>query len=151
MNRVSCLHNAVFGLVLSLLTVVTGCGSSGGNSTPGKTSLPDLTVTITALTLGTCSGSGCTVLVDYDVANLGAADAGPFDILIEGNPGFSPITIPVPGGLTAGSLASFSDVLGPGGIANVAPTVDVAADSGLVIAESDESNNSDSQTCCGTF
>jgi len=135
------MRHAVFCLGMSLLTIATGCGSSN----PSQPSLPDLTVTITALTLGPCVLGGCTVLVDYDVENLGTIDAGPFDISIDGSPGFSPITTPVPGGLTAGSLVSFNDVLGPGGIANVAPTVDVLADSGLVIAESDENNNLDSQ------
>ncbi len=109
--------------------------------------LPDLTVTITAFTLGICDSSGCTVFVDFQVENIGNADAGPFDILIEEDTGgFSPLTIQVPGGLSAGSVASFSETLGPGGIAAIPPTVTVTADSGFVITESNETNNSDSQT-----
>lgn len=109
--------------------------------------LPDLTVTITAFTLGICDSSGCTVFVDFQVENIGDAFAGPFDILIEEDTGgFSPLTIQVPGGLSAGSVASFSETLGPGSIAAMPPTVMVTVDSGFAITESDETNNSDSQT-----
>jgi len=107
--------------------------------------LPDLTILITALTLGSCGGSGCTVIVDFEVQNIGNAASGPYEVLLDAN-GFTPLIVQVSVGLGVSGVTALSAILGPGGLAGTAPTVTVTVDSGFAVTESNEANNSDSRT-----
>ncbi len=99
----------------------------------------------------TCSGSPvlCDVTFTYRVANVGTADAGAFDVLEEADQVPSNTTTIV-GGLLMGASKEVTTTLGLGGNCyDPDCTVKVTADSGGAVAESDETNNTDTRTDLG--
>jgi CARDB len=113
---------------------------------------PDLTVKIDQASLAvTCPGGAapCTTAFKFTVTNIGAAASGGFDIAATATPGQTPNPpIPPQSGLAAGASRTLSVSFGPDGncFASGGCTVTVTVDSGNVVAESNESNNTDSFT-----
>jgi hypothetical protein len=109
---------------------------------------PDLTPTIDQASLAvTCTaGAGsCTTKFSFTVRNAGTAASGPFDVLATADPGQMQ-TLAV-AGLAAGASTTLSASVGPAGNCfDPDCTVTVAADSGNVVAESNEANNTDTFT-----
>lgn len=120
-----------------------------GEDTPGdEDDTPreraDLTVTLPSQTRGSCPGGQgtCVHFVEVQVSNNGLADVvGAFDVFLETHNGLN-TTVSVPG-LMAGGSTSFIANLGPGNSCyNPNCTVSAVVDSGAVVPESDETNNS---------
>jgi len=113
------------------------------------TALPDLVVVITVRTSVSCSGTPvmCEAEVGYRVTNVGTADADPFLVHIEGDQ-VGEVFVPFLGGLGAGdTTGTVFSVLGPGGNCyDPNCTVIVTVDWSDAVAESNETNNVDSQT-----
>ena len=117
--------------------------AGGGGTTPGR--LPDLVVKDIDLNslVETCPGGAgsCVTKVRFTVANIGAANAGPFDSKVVFDPG-KVDTVAEPVGLPAGLSKSFS-ATSPAGRSCFDPdcTICVTVDSGNAVVESDETNN----------
>jgi hypothetical protein len=117
--------------------------AGGGPPTPGP--LPDLVVKDIDLNslVETCPGGPgtCVTKVRFTVANIGAANAGPFDSRVVFDPG-KVDSVPEAVGLGAGMSKAFS-ATSPAGGSCFDPdcTVCVTVDSGNVVVESDETNN----------
>ena len=109
---------------------------------------PDLTAKIdqTSLTVRCTGAAGtCTTTFSFTVTNIGAAASGAFDVLATADPSQTK-TLPV-GGLAAGASTTLSVSFGPAGNCfDPDCTVTVEADSGNVVAESNEANNTDTFT-----
>jgi CARDB len=109
---------------------------------------PDLTPKIdqTSLKVACTAGAGtCTTTFSFTVTNAGAAASGAFDVLATADPGQTK-TLSVPG-LAAGASTTLSASFGPAGNCfDPDCTVMVTADSGNVVVESNEANNTDSFT-----
>jgi hypothetical protein len=109
---------------------------------------PDLTPKIDQASLAvTCTaGPGtCTTKFAFTVTNAGAAASGAFDVLATADPGQTQ-TLSV-AGLGAGASTTLSASFGPAGNCfDPDCTVAVTADSGNVVTESNESNNTDTFT-----
>jgi hypothetical protein len=112
---------------------------------------PDLTPKIdqASLTVACTAGPGtCTTKFAFTVTNAGAAASGAFDVLATADPSQSQ-TLGVPG-LAAGASTTLSASFGPAGNCfDPDCTVMVTADSGNVVAESNEANNTDTFTPVG--
>ena len=111
-------------------------------------SRPDLTPKIdqASLTVQCTAGAGtCTTKYAFTVTNAGTAASGPFDVLATADPGQTQ-TLSV-AGLAAGASTTLSASFGPAGNCfDPDCTVAVTADSGNVVAESNEANNTDTFT-----
>lgn len=115
--------------------------------------LPDLTVTIDQASLSvSCPGGGgtCVTTFIFTVTNAGAGSAGAFDASADADPaGVGPKVVSFPG-LAAGASATRTVSFGPAGNCfDPECTVSVTVDSGNVVAESNESNNTDTFTALG--
>lgn len=125
--------------------------AGGGGTTPGQ--LADLVVKeIDLNTLSeTCPGGAgtCVTTVRFTVANIGAANAGPFDSKVVFDPG-KVDTVPEPLGLGAGLSRAFSATSPVGGSCfDPDCTICVTVDSGNTVPESDETNNKLCKTTIG--
>jgi hypothetical protein len=115
---------------------------------------PDLTVKIDQASLNvTCPGGGgtCVTTFQFTVTNVGAAASGGFDIAATADPSQTPTpAIPQQAGLAAGASRTLKVSFGPdGNCFDPDCTVSVTVDSGNVVAESNEANNTDSFTTIG--
>jgi hypothetical protein len=110
--------------------------------------LPDLTVKIDPASFGqSCPGGTgtCVTTFAFTVMNVGAGASGAFDVLATADPGQT-TTLSV-AGLAPGASATRTASLGPDGDCfDPNCTVSVTVDSGNVVTETNESNNTDSVT-----
>ena len=113
---------------------------------------PDLTPKIdqSSLAVNCTAGAGtCVTKFSFTVTNAGGSASGPFDVLAKADPGQSK-TLSVAGGLAAGASTTLTASFGPAGNCfDPDCTVSVTADSGNVVTESNEANNTDSFTKLG--
>jgi len=123
--------------------------------------LPDLTVAIPHTRIPvSCTGTPvkCTTTVKFTISNVGAAPVAAgtsFDVLLEADPNLSvsktvAITIPASGLPPGGSLPMQAVALPPGASCfDPDCTVQATVDSGHVVPESNEANNTDTFTEVG--
>ena len=116
--------------------------------------LPDITAKLinpptAVVCFGDVGAIQCNATVEFEITNPSTVGvAGNFDVLIEADQ-VPDKTITV-AGLAAGETKTFTETLGPGGNCyDPDCTVKVTADSGNAVAESDETNNSDTRTDLG--
>jgi hypothetical protein len=114
---------------------------------------PDLTATILAPPAVSCPGGQgtCTTTVSFQINNVSTLAVGPTDALVRADPGLATSgSVPV-GALAAGaSSGPLSITLGPANNCfDPNCTLSVTADSGNVVGESNEGNNTDTQTFGG--
>ena len=113
---------------------------------------PDLTVKIDQTSLAvSCPGGGgtCITTFQFTVTNVGAGPSGGFDIAATADPSQTPNPpIPPQSGLAAGASRTLKVSFGPDGncFSSSGCTITVTVDSGNVVAESNEANNTDSFT-----
>ena len=137
------------GLILSLVIIVIGC-----TPTP-PTPKADLIILSLDPPDVNCGLVGPTVLctnsATFTIANVGAADAGPFKVLIQGDPGLAQTKVIPVTGLAAGSTKTFTAVALPAGGNCYDPdcTMCITVDSLNEIIESDEGNNNYCETTIG--
>ena len=114
---------------------------------------PDLTPTIVGAPQVSCPGGQgtCTTVVSFRIDNIGTAAAGAFDVLVRADPGLGTTGTVAVAGLAAGaSTGMLSTTLGPANNCfDPDCTIDVRADSGNAVAESNEGNNLDTATFLG--
>jgi hypothetical protein len=114
---------------------------------------PDLTPTILGPPAVSCPGGQgtCTTVVRFRVDNIGTAPAGPSDVLVRADPALGTTGTVGIAALAAGaSTGPLSITLGPANNCfDPDCTIDVRADSGNVVAESNEANNVDTETFLG--
>jgi hypothetical protein len=115
--------------------------------------LPDLTATILGRPDVICPGGQgtCTTTVRFQIDNVGTLAAGATDALVRADPGLATTGTMAVGPLAAGaSSGPLSITLGPANNCfDPDCTLSVAADSGGVVSESNEANNTDTQTFPG--
>jgi CARDB len=98
-----------------------------------------------------CPGGGgtCVTTVTFTIANIGAGDAGPFNIRIEADPGVI-VNQFVAGGLAGGGTQTFTITTPPGGNCyDPDCTISVTVDSNNEVEECNEKNNRLSETTIG--
>jgi hypothetical protein len=114
---------------------------------------PDLTPTILGTPQVSCPGGQgtCTTVVTFRVDNVGTSAAGAFDVLVRADPALGTTGTVAVAGLAAGaSTGALSTTLGPAdNCFDPDCTIDVRADSGNAIPESNEANNTDTETFPG--
>jgi hypothetical protein len=114
---------------------------------------PDLVPAILGRPQVSCPGGPgtCTTVVTFRIDNLGTAAAGPFDVLVRADPALATTGTVAVGGLGAGaSSGPLSTTLGPAGNCfDPDCTIEVRADSGNAVPESDEANNTATETFPG--
>jgi hypothetical protein len=129
----------------------TLCVPSLKRITPRK---PDLTATIVGPRMQVSCPGGvgtCSTTVQFRIGNAGGVAAGPFDVLVQADPGLATTTTMSLPGLAAGaSTATLSATVGPAGNCfDPDCTVRVTADSGNAVAEAVETNNTAELTVKG--
>ena len=114
---------------------------------------PDLVIKDIGPPFVSCPGGGgtCVTKIDYTVANLGTADAGPFNVRAVLDPGQSVVVdTGFGGGLSASADQTVSITTPPGGNCfDPDCTISVTADSKNDVKECDKSNNTLSETSPG--
>jgi len=114
---------------------------------------PDLTATILGRPAVACPGGPgtCTTTVDFQIDNVGPLPVGPTDALIRADPGLATTGTVAIGALAPGaSSGPLAITLGPANNCFDGDcTLSVTADSGSVVSESNEGNNTDTQTFPG--
>ena len=114
---------------------------------------PDLTPTIVGAPQVSCPGGQgtCTTVVSFRIDNVGTAPAGAFQVLVRADPALGTTgTVPVAGLAAGASTGTLSTTLGPANNCfDPDCTIDVRADSGNAVAESNEGNNVDTETFLG--
>ena len=126
----------LLGLIISLAILVIGC-----TPTP-KADLKVISIGPIDVNCGGIAVVSCTTTVTFTIANIGAADAGPFKILVRADPGLAQqVTVGVVG-LSAGATTSLVTTLPAGGNC-YDPDCDVCitVDSDSEVIESNEGNN----------
>lgn len=120
---------------------------------PPTSSCPDLVVSDIGTPEVSCpTGAGsCKTSVRVGIANIGNADAGPFELRTVFDPRQSvEVTSPVPSGLGAGDNASLTVVTPPGGNCfDPNCTIRADVDSNQSVSECAEDNNSRDETTQG--
>ncbi|MFQ5856957.1 MAG: CARDB domain-containing protein [Anaerolineae bacterium] len=110
----------------------------------------DLTVRSIDAPYVDCSYSVCTTTVTVTIANVGRAAAGPFKVLIKGDPALQQQTTVGIDGLAAGETRTITQALPAGGNCyDPDCTVCVVVDSGGHVDESNEQNNEECTTIIG--
>ena len=114
---------------------------------------PDLTPTIVGGVQVSCPGGQgtCTTVVNFRIDNIGTAAAGAFNARVRADPALGTTGTVAVAGLAAGaSTGTLSTTLGPANNCfDPDCTIDVRADSGNAIPESNEANNTDTETFPG--
>ena len=126
----------LLGLIISLAILVIGC-----IPTP-RADLKIISIGPIDVNCGGIAVVSCTTTVTFTIANIGAADAGPFKILVRADPGLAQqVTVGVVG-LSAGATTSLVTTLPAGGNC-YDPDCDVCitVDSDSEVIESNEGNN----------
>ena len=110
--------------------------------TVGVLSPADLTVqSIDRIDVNCVSGS-CTTTVNFTIANVGTASAGPFKVLIRGDPGLGQEKTVGINGLAAGeTMYLYESLPSDGNCYDPDCTVCITVDSGGHVVESNEENN----------
>jgi subtilase family serine protease len=90
-------------------------------------------------------------VVTFRIDNVGTAAAGAFDVLVRADPALATTGTVAVGGLAAGaSTGALSTTLGPANNCfDPDCTIQVQADSGNTVPESNEANNTDTETFIG--
>jgi len=88
------------------------------------------------------AGVTCTTTVTFTIANIGTADAGPFKVLVEADPGLAQTQTVSVAGLAAGATTTLTVALPPSGNCyDPDCSVCVTVDSDSEVTESNEGNN----------
>jgi len=126
----------LLGLIISFIILMIGCV---------PTPRADLTVQSLDPIDVNCGGIAvvsCTTTVTFTIANIGAADAGPFKVLVRADPGLAQQGTVNVVSLAAGATTTLTITLPPGGNC-YDPDCDVCitVDSDNEVIESNEGNN----------
>ncbi len=134
----------LLGLIFSLAMLMIGCIPS---------SRADLTVQSLDPPLVNCSGIvavSCTTTVTFTIANTGSADAGPFKVLVQADPGLAQQIIVNITSLASGATTTRTITLPPGGNCFDSDcTICITVDSDNEVIESNEGNNYYCETTIG--
>jgi subtilase family serine protease len=130
----------LLGLMLSLAIMIIGC-------TP--TPKADLTVLSLDPPDVNCV-VGCTTTVTFTIANVGVADAGPFKVLVQADPGLAQQGIVNIASLASGATTTRTITLPLGGNCfDPDCTICITVDSDNEVIESNEGNNYYCETTIG--
>ncbi len=134
----------LLGLIISLAILVIGC-----------TPTPKANLTVLSLDppVVNCSGIvavSCTTTVTFTIGNTGPADAGPFKVLVQADPGLAQQTIVNITSLASGATTTQTIILPPGGNCFDSDcTICITVDSDNEVIESNEGNNYYCETTAG--
>jgi subtilase family serine protease len=135
----------LLGLIFSLAMLMIGCiPSSRADLTVQSLDPPDVDCSLTTA-LGPCATT-----VTFTIANTGSADAGPFKVLVQADPGLAQQGTVSVVSLAAGATTTLTIILPPGGNCFDSDcTICITVDSDNEVIESNEGNNYYCETTIG--
>jgi len=136
----------LLGLIISLAILMIGC-------TPAlKADLTVLSLDPPDVNCGVVMKDrvACTTTVTFTIANVGPADAGPFKVLVQADPGLAQQTVVNIASLASGATTTRTIILPPGGNCfDPDCTICLTVDSDNEVIESNEGNNYYCETTIG--
>ncbi len=134
----------LLGLIFSLTMLMIGCIPSSKAELAVQSLDPPVVI---------CSGIvavSCTTTVTFTIANTGTADAGPFKILVQADPGLAQQGTVSVVSLAAGATTTLTIILPAGGNCFDSDcTICITVDSDDEVIESNEGNNYYCETTIG--
>ena len=132
----------LLGLIFSLAILMIGC-------TP-RADLTVVSLDPPVVNCGVVAAGLCTTTVTFTIGNTGPADAGPFKVLVQADPGLAQQTIVNITSLASGATTTQTIILPPGGNCFDSDcTICITVDSDNEVIESNEGNNYYCETTIG--
>ena len=132
----------LLGLIFSLAILMIGCNP--------RADLTELSLDPPVVNCGVVAAGLCTTTVTFTIANTGPADAGPFKVLVQADPGLAQQTIVNITSLASGATTTRTITLPPdGNCFDSDCTICITVDLDNEVIESNEGNNYYCETTIG--